>query len=60
VVLLLGDGQIDGLAVDERKFAMDDSGTDGTRDGGEHGRREKVLHENDAVLGTVEGNEGAE
>jgi hypothetical protein len=38
---------------------MDDSGTDGTRDGGEHGRRES-LHENDAVLGTVEGNEGAE
>jgi len=45
VVLLLGGGRSNGLAVDERKFAMDDSGTDGTRDGGEHGRRGKFTRE---------------
>src|SRR5258707_234683 len=31
-VLLLGDGQVDGLAIDERKFAIDDGWADGTRD----------------------------
>src|SRR5882724_8127589 len=44
VVLLLGGGQIDGLAVDKRKFTMDDSWTDGTRDGGKHGKQGS-LHE---------------
>jgi hypothetical protein len=47
VVLLLGGGQINGFAVDERNFAIDDSGTDGTCDGGEHFNRES-LHENHA------------
>jgi len=44
-VLLLGCGQINGLAVDEGKFAMDDGWADSTRDGGKHSRRES-LHEN--------------
>src|ERR1700674_4169102 len=46
VVLLLGDGQIDGLAIDEGKFAIDDGWTDGTRDGCKRSDRES-LHEND-------------
>ena len=37
--------EIDGLAIDERDFAMDNGGTDGARDGGEHGE-EWSLHEN--------------
>src|SRR6266851_2110504 len=44
VVLLLGGGQIDGLAVDEGKFAMDDGRADGACDGGKHCGRES-LHE---------------
>ncbi len=44
VVLLLGGGQIDGLAVDEGEFAMDDGGADGACDGGKHCGRES-LHE---------------
>src|SRR5207302_8078517 len=36
MMLLLGRGQIDGLAVDEGKLAMDDGWADGTRYGGEH------------------------
>ena len=47
VMLLLSGGQIDGFAVDKRKFAMDDSWANGTRDGGEHFNRES-LHENHA------------
>ncbi len=47
VVLLLRGGQIDGLAVDEGEFAMDDGRADGPCDGGEHGRQ-RSLHENDA------------
>src|SRR6267143_1113952 len=46
-VLLLGYGQIDGLAIDEGKFAIDDGWADGTRDGCKHSDRES-LHENDA------------
>ena len=44
MVLLLGGGQIDGLAVDEGKFAMDDGRADGSGDGGEHGKQ-RSLHE---------------
>src|SRR5882762_11499718 len=47
VVLLLGCGQIDGLAIDEGKFAIDDGWADGTRDGCKHSDRES-LHENGA------------
>ena len=46
-VLLLGYGQIDGLAIDERKFAINDGWADGTRDGCKHFDGES-LHENDA------------
>ena len=35
-MLLLGDCQVNGLAVDERKLAMNDGWTDGARDGSEH------------------------
>ncbi len=59
VVLLLGNGQINGLAVDEGKFAVDDGGADGAGDGCEHCSRES-LHENDALLGNVERKEEAE
>jgi hypothetical protein len=44
-VLLLGRGQINGFAVDEGKFAMEDSPANGTCDGGEHFNRAS-LHEN--------------
>src|SRR6267154_965424 len=44
MVLLLGGRQIDGLAVDEGKLAMDDGRADGTCDSGEHGRQ-RSLHE---------------
>jgi hypothetical protein len=44
-VLVLRGGEIDGLAVDKGDFAMDDGGTDGARDGGEHGEKWS-LHEN--------------
>jgi len=36
VVLLLCFGEVDGIAVDEGEFAVDDRGADGARDGGEH------------------------
>jgi hypothetical protein len=52
-VLLLGGGQINGLAVDEGKLATDDGGADGACDGCEHCGRVS-LHENDAVPGNVE------
>ena len=38
-MLVLSDGEINGLAIDERDFAMDDGGTDGASDGGEHGEK---------------------
>jgi len=44
-VLLLGDGQVDGLAIDERKFAIDDGWADGTRDGCKHSDRERFTRE---------------
>ena len=44
VVLLLGGGQINGLAVNERKFAIDDGWANGTCDSGEHGKQ-RSLHE---------------
>jgi len=44
VVLLLGGGQINGLAVDEGKLAIDNGWTDGTCDSGEHGKQ-RSLHE---------------
>jgi len=47
-VLLLGYGQIDGLTIDEGKFAIDDGWADGTGDGCKHSNR-KSLHENDAM-----------
>lgn len=46
VVLLLGDHQADGPAIDKGKFTVDDSGADGAGDGGEHDGRES-LHENE-------------
>jgi hypothetical protein len=46
-VLLLGYGQIDGLAIDKGKFAIDDGWADGTCEGCKHSDRES-LHENDA------------
>ena len=48
VVLLLGCGQVNGLAIDEGKFAIDDGWADGTCDGCKHSDR-KSLHENDAT-----------
>src|SRR2546427_6078948 len=42
VVLLLGGGQIDGLAVNERKFAIDDGWANGTCDSGEHGKQRSL------------------
>lgn len=59
MVLLLGDRQADRAAVDKRKFAMNDSGTDGAGDGGEHDGRES-LHENEEPYTTVEGKREAE
>ena len=58
-VLSLGCRQVDGLAVDERKFAMNYSWTDGARDGSKHDNRES-LHENGAASGIVEGNREGE
>jgi len=46
VMLPLGGGQIDGPAIDEGKFAMDDGGADAACDGCEHSSRES-LHENE-------------
>ena len=46
VMLPLGGGQIDGPAIDEGKFAMDDGGADAACDGGEHSNRGS-LHENE-------------
>ncbi len=43
-MLLLGGDQIDGLAINERKFAINDGWADGTCDGGEHGKQ-RSLHE---------------
>jgi hypothetical protein len=59
MVLPLGGGQINGFAIDERKFAMNDSWANGACDGSEHFNRES-LHENNAMSGSVEGNEEAE
>ncbi len=39
MVLLLGGREIDGLAIDEREFAMDDRRADGASNGGEHFER---------------------
>jgi hypothetical protein len=47
VVLLLSGSQIDGLAINEGKFAVDDGRADGPCDGYEHSDRES-LHEQDA------------
>jgi hypothetical protein len=44
VVLLLSLQKIDRAAVDEGDFAMDNGGTDGARDGGEHSEQWS-LHE---------------
>ena len=44
MVLLPGGGQIDGLAVNEGKLAIDDGRADGTGDGSEHGKQ-RSLHE---------------
>ena len=44
MMLLPGGGQINGLTVDEGKFAIDYGWADGTRYGGEHGKQ-KSLHE---------------
>ena len=59
VVLLLGNRQADGATVDKGKFTVDDRGTDGARDGGEHDGRES-LHENEERHATVEGKREAE
>ena len=59
MMLLLGLGQIDRLASDERKLAIDDGRADGTRDGGEH-LANKSLHENREEGTAVEGHARAE
>lgn len=46
MVLLLSNGKIDRLAIDEGKLAMNDGRADGASNGGEHLGKES-LHEND-------------
>src|SRR5258708_27134956 len=58
-VLFLSGGEIDELAVNEGKFAMNDGGADGARHGDKHGDRER-LHEKATTTGNVEGNQNAE
>jgi len=45
VMLLLGYGKVNRIAIDKRQFAIQDGRTDGARDGGEH-IRAGSLHEN--------------
>ena len=42
VMLFAGFGEVDGAAVEEGEFAIDDGGADGAGDGGEHGERKSV------------------
>ncbi len=58
-VLFLSGGEIDGFAVNEGKFAMNDGGADGARHGDKHDDRES-LHEKATTTGNVEGNQKAE